>query len=338
MTATQTAHQVLLARRPSGQPAARDFRLAEVAVPPLGDGQVLVRNTYLALGAAMRTLMSDEEVPLPRYAVGQPMHGPALGEVVASADPALAAGDLVRHPFGWRDYAWGPAARFARLDRDLYPDPLAYLSPGLTGYVGLVAAGQVRAGDTVLVTSAAGAVGSLAGQLARLLGAGRVIGTVGSPAKAAYVTGELGYDHAIDYHDGSLPERLRQAAPDGIDVVFDNVGGAQLRAAIGAARPGGRIAVCGALAHQAAGEPASIPLDTLDLVGRRLTIAGFTAADHPELAAGWPPRFAAWLRDGSLRLACARLPGLDAAGPGLIGLLAGRHTGLVVVDLTGAHH
>ncbi|OHV33908.1 MULTISPECIES: NADP-dependent oxidoreductase [Pseudofrankia] len=338
MSTTRTSRQVLLAHRPQGTPVPADFRLVEVDVPPLTEGQVLVRNTYLALSAAMRTLMSDEDVPLPMYRVGEVLHGPALGEVVASTDPGFAPGDLVRHRSGWREHAWGPASGFLRLDPDLYPDPVAHLSSGLTAYAGLIAAGRLAAGETVLVTSAAGSVGSVAGQLARLLGAGRVIGTVGSAAKADYATGVLGYDQALDYRRGPIGDALGAAAPDGVDVVFDNVGGAQLRAAVHAARPRARIVICGALAHQAAHEPASLTVDTMAVAGKRLTVTGFTAADHPGLAAEWPARFAAWLRDGSMHLAHTRLDGLDSAVPGLLDLLAGRHTGLVVVDLRNAYH
>ena len=198
-------------------------------VPPLADGQVLVRNTHLALGAARRTLMSDENVPLPLYRVGEAMYGPALGVVVASTEQGLVPGDLVRHRWGWRDHAWRPAQEFLRIDPELYPDPVAHLASGLTAYVGLVAAGRLAAGETVLVTSAVGAVGSLAGQLARLLGAGRVIGTVGSAAKARYAVEVLGYDDAVAGCARPGCRRVRRAQTvDMMSLRPELAGGAQL--------------------------------------------------------------------------------------------------------------
>jgi NADPH-dependent curcumin reductase CurA len=332
-----TARQVHLVRRPDGLPTPDDFRLAEVPLPAVGSGEVLVRNSLLSLSAAMRTLMEGTSGPLPSYQLGAVMSGPALGEVIVSNAPEPAPGDLVQHRWGWRDYAWGPAAEFRRLDKDAFGDPIAHLAPGLTAYVGLVAAGAIMPGDTVLVTGAAGAVGSLAGQIARLLGASQVIGTVGSSAKARFAVESLGYDHAVDYHDGDLTEQLGAFAPRGVDVVFDNVGAEQLQAAISVAKPRARIALCGSLAHQLGGAPTEAALDTMELIGKRITITGFTAADHSDLAAGWPERFATWLSEGSLVLRHQRLFGLDSAVPGLIDLLAGRHTGMVVVDLNDAH-
>lgn len=332
-----TARQVHLVRHPSGLPAPEDFRQVEVPLPAVGPGEVLVRNSLLSLSAAMRTLMDDSSGPLPTYQLGAVMYGPALGEVIASNGPELAAGDLVQHRWGWRDYAWGPAAEFRRVDRDAFGDPVAHLVPGLTAYVGLVAVGRIVPDDTVLVTGAAGAVGTLAGQIARLLGAGQVIGTVGSPAKVRFAVESLGYDHAVDYHDGDVAEQLQALVPGGVDVVFDNVGAEQLRAAIRVAKPRARIALCGSLAHQLGGAPAEASLDTMELIGKRITITGFTAADHPDLAAAWPEQFATWLSEGGLILPYQRLFGLDFAVAGLIDLLAGRHAGMVVVDLNDAH-
>ncbi len=332
-----TNRQVHLVRHPDGLPTPEDFKLVEVPVPSLETRQALVRNTYLSLSAAMRTLMGQSDVPMPLYQLGEVMYGPALGEVVASEDAVLTPGDLVQHRQGWRDYAWGPATEFRPIDSDALPDPVAHLAPGLTAYVGLVAAGRIVPGDVVLVTGAAGAVGSLAGQIARLLGAGEVIGTVGSPAKARFVVETLGYDRAFDYHDGDLVDQFRAFAPKGVDVVFDNVGADQLRAAIAVAKSRARIAVCGSLAHQLGGATADIALNTMEIIGKRITLAGFTAADHPGLATAWPEQFATWLSEGDLVLPYQRLLGLYAAVPGLIDLLAGRYSGMVVVDLDDAY-
>ncbi|MEV4256242.1 NADP-dependent oxidoreductase, partial [Spirillospora sp. NPDC049652] len=224
--------EIRLVSRAAGLPGPENFEVVEAPVPD-GPG-VLVRNLVFHVFPGLRLLIGEgeDETPLPRLQPGDVLLGAAVGEVVAAPDDAsVRPGDLVSHWLGWREYALLPEGRYVKLDGEL-PDPAAYLAPGVTAYSALTREAPVRPGETVLVTGAAGGVGSLAGQVARLLGAGRVIGTTGSPAKAERLVAELGYDAALSREEASTAEGLLKAAPDGIDVVVDNVGGDQLRAAI----------------------------------------------------------------------------------------------------------
>jgi hypothetical protein len=320
---TQKTAEVRLTTPAAGRPGPGQFEIAEVSVPSPGPGQVLVRNRRLALRAAMGPLMSAGELPMPAYRPGEAMWGPAIGEVVAGE---LAAGTVVAHRLGWREHALLNADEAEVLAPGT--DPVAHLAQAETAYAGLVAAAGLRPGETVFVSSAAGSVGTMAGQIARLKGAGRVIGSAGSPAKAAWLVEELGFDHAFDYHEGPVAEHLRRAAPGGLDVYFDNVGGAQLAAAIEVARQGARIALCGTLAGAVPGG-----IDTLSLIGKRITLRGFTARDHPDVLRQGRDEIAGWLRDGHLTVPVTRVAGLRAAPDALLELLAGRHTGTVIVDL-----
>jgi len=239
----------------------------------------------------------------------------------------------VAHGLGWREHALGDASAFEVLDPALLPSLSAYLAPGLTAYLGLDVA-DLRPGDTVFVSSAAGAVGSLAGQMARLRGAGRVIGSAGSAAKAAMLTGRLGFDAAFDYHDGPVAGHLRALAPDGIDVYFDNVGGDQLAAATEAMRTGGRIVLCGAMASQADGAIPPLAWNQPVIIVKRLRIQGFTAAGHTERRPQYLADFGRWLRSGEITDSENVLDGLEAAPQAFCDALAGRYAGRVTVRLS----
>ncbi|NTW42222.1 MAG: NADP-dependent oxidoreductase, partial [Cellulomonadaceae bacterium] len=242
-----TTRQIHLASRPTGWPTADNFRLVEVGLPELADGQVLVRNTAMSVDPYMRGRMNDVKSYVPPFQIGAPLDGGAVGEVVASRSADRAVGDVVVHGLGWREHAVVDAAATRVVDTTLAPAD-AYLGAlgmtGLTAYAGLTEVAGTQPGDTVFISGAAGAVGSLAGQIAKQLGAERVIGSAGSAAKVAHLL-ELGFDAAFDYHDGNITEQLAAAAPDGIDVYFDNVGGEHLEAAISVLNRGGRVAMCG---------------------------------------------------------------------------------------------
>lgn len=331
---SRTGLEARLFARPEGLPAPGDFEITEVAVPSPASGQVLVRNLFMSLDPGMLMLIAGESgLPMPRYEVGEVMYGDAIGEVVASADSSLGEGDLVMHRLGWREYAVAQAGLFRRVDRDAYPSPSTYLGFGLVAYVGLLDAAELRPGDTVFVSSAAGATGSMAGQIARLKGAARVIGSAGSRDKVAHLTGRLGFDAAFDYHDGPIVDRLREAAPEGIDVYFDNVGGEQLRAAIEIMNPHGRIAVCGALSRQSEASPGGGPGDLLGVLGKRLTIRGFTVGDHLERAPEFGAQFRTWLREGAIVHDETVIDGLANAPQALLNLVNGAYTGKTVVRL-----
>ncbi|WP_433429009.1 zinc-binding dehydrogenase [Nonomuraea sp. CA-141351] len=332
------SREIHLVRHPEGKPRLSDFRLVETSLSALGDDQVLVRNRYFALAAVMRTLMSGADIgmPLGTYRPGHALFGSALGEVVDAGRAAkcnLRAGDLVLHHYGWRDYVVESAARFRRVPPDALPDPILHLNQGLTAYAGLIRVARMRPGDIVFVSGAAGAVGTMAGQIARLKEAGRVIGSAGSPAKLELLTGRLGYDAAFDHHDSPVVDRLREAAPDGIDVYFDNVGGEQLAAALELARPGARFALCGALKDQLGDTSAAVPVDPAEMIGKRLTMAGFHVADHRDLHAAWSEDFGGWLRAGRIEVPQVVVPGLEAAPGALLSLLRGEYAGMVVVSV-----
>jgi NADPH-dependent curcumin reductase CurA len=339
MSAPLTGREIHLASRPSGWPTPDNFRLVEVAVPEPQHGQVLVRNLYMSVDPYMRGRMDDRPSYVPPFAVGHALDGGAVGVVVRSADDRLAPGDLVLHGLGWRDYAVLRATSVRKLDPSVAPSPSAFLGalgmPGLTAYAGLVDVAALREGDVVFVSGAAGAVGSLAGQIARLLGAARVVGSAGSAEKVAYVE-SLGFDAAFNYKDGPVRDLLAGVAPDGIDVYFDNVGGDHLEAAIGAMRMFGRIAMCGAIAQYNADAPTPGPRNLAQAIGKRLTLRGFIVGDHEALADRFRADMAGWMREGRIRFDETVVDGLENAPEAFIGMLRGRNTGKMVVRLSQA--
>jgi 2-alkenal reductase len=237
---------------------------------------------------------------------------------------------------GWREYAAVPAAECVPLGEAL-PDPVAHLAQGLTAYGALTRGARLETGDTVFVSGGAGSVGSLAGQIARLLGAGRVIGSTGSPEKAGRMVAELGYD-AVVIRDGKpLTEQLATAAPDGIDVLFDNVGGEELRAAVDNARQAARFVLVGALSGQLSaqgtGATAPVELDTYRLILKQITMRGYSAMGDPGLRAEWLDRFGGWLRSGEIAFPYVRVTGIENAPRAFHDLMSGRHLGTVVVEL-----
>jgi NADPH-dependent curcumin reductase CurA len=325
-----------LASRPRGWPTEETFNLVDVEVGEPTDGGVLVRNTYLSVDPYMRGRMNDAKSYVPPFAVGACLDGGAIGEVIASRSPRLAVGDTVLHGYGWREYAVGDATRFRRVDPDAAPTPSAYLGvlglPGLTAYAGLLDVAAMKPGDTVFVSGAAGAVGSLAGQIAKLRGAARVIGSAGSAKKVAWL-GELGFDAAFDYHAGPVAEQLRAAAPDGIDVYFDNVGGEHLTAAISRLRPHGRVALCGAVSqyndHERPREPSNLAL----AIGKRLTLRGFIVGDHNDRMPDYVAEMGAWLRSGQVTYCETVVDGLENTPSAFLGMLRGDNRGKMVVRL-----
>jgi NADPH-dependent curcumin reductase CurA len=328
--------EIRLASRPQGWPTAGNFELAEVEVPEPGAGQVLVRNLYMSVDPYMRGRMNDTRSYVPPFQIGAALDGGAVGEVVASASPDLAAGDTVLHGLGWRDYAVGDAKTFRKVDPAAAPTLSAYLGvlgmPGLTAYVGLLDIAAMKPGETVFVSGAAGAVGSLAGQIAKARGAARVIGSAGSAAKVARLR-ELGFDAAFDYHDGPVRSRLKEAAPDGIDVYFDNVGGEHLEAAIGALRQHGRVALCGMISQYNATMPVPAPRNLALAVGKRLTLRGYIVSDHGRRMPDYLAEMVGWLREGRVRFDETVVEGLDRAPEAFLGLLRGENTGKMVVKL-----
>ncbi|QSI49088.1 NADP-dependent oxidoreductase [Thermobispora bispora] len=329
--------QVLLAARPTGWPRPDDFAVAEAELPEPADGRFLVRNVFMSVDPYMRGRMNAGKSYVPPFQVGEPLTGGAIGEVLESKAPGFAPGDLVLHDFGWREHAVLDAAAARKVPRIPGVSPSAYLGvlgmPGLTAYVGLLDIAGMKEGDVVFVSAAAGAVGSLAGQLARLKGASRVIGSVGSDEKVAHVTGELGFDAAFNYRRGPVRDLLKEAAPDGIDVYFDNVGADHLEAAIAALRPYGRVAMCGAIAVYNATEPPPGPRNLVQAIGKRLTLRGFIVSDHYDRFPAFLDEVGPLVRDGKIVHRETVAEGLDQAPEAFLAMLRGENIGKMIVRL-----
>jgi NADPH-dependent curcumin reductase CurA len=330
------SRQVQLAARPHGEPKDSDFRLAEVELPDPGPGEVLVRNTYMSVDPYMRGRMDDRESYVPPFALDAPLDGGAVGEVVASQAEGLAPGDTVVHQLGWREHALLAADHVRKVDPDGI-SPSAFLGvlgmTGLTAYAGLIDVAGLREGDVVFVSGAAGAVGSLAGQIAKLRGH-TVIGSAGSPEKVVHLVDDLGFDTAFNYKEGPVAEQLAAAAPEGIDVYFDNVGGEHLEAAIGALHRHGRVAMCGAISVYNATEPVPGPRNMALAVGKRLALRGFIVTDHGARMKDLIAEVGPAVRDGRIAFRETVVEGLEQAPAALRGLLRGENTGKMVVKLT----
>ncbi|MCH5585808.1 NADP-dependent oxidoreductase [Shimazuella sp. AN120528] len=323
--------EIYLVKRPKNGIQESDFTIETVPVRPIKTGEVLVKNKYLSLDAGMRMRMEDLKAPIPLYQLGESMYGDAIGEVVESKYDSLQAGDIVRHSFGWREFAIGNGQDFRKIDPHLFPSLSAHLSLGLTSYVGLLDIGKLKKGDTVFVSNAAGSVGSIAGQIARLKGAKRVIGSAGSKEKVDYLKHTLGFDAAFNYRDGSIAEQLRQSAPEGIDLYFDNVGGEQLEAAIEAMNPFGRVILCGSVLTPS-GSMGSVSNLVL-AIGKRIQLQGFVVTDHLHRAADFNAEFSTWLKEGSITYTEASIEGMENAPRAFVDLLKGKYLGKVVVEL-----
>jgi NADPH-dependent curcumin reductase CurA len=332
LTASREVH---LAARPVGEPKRGDFDLVEVEVPDPGPGELLVRNEWMSVDPYMRGRMNDVKSYVPPFQVGAPLEGGAVGEVVASPDDRFQVGQKVMHMLGWREYALVPAEQARPIDTGLAPSS-AYLGvlggTGFTAYVGLFEIAGLRDGDVVFVSAAAGAVGSVAGQLARIKGH-RVIGSAGSAEKVAYLKDVLGFDAAFNYRDGPVGDLLRSAAPDGIDVYFDNVGGEHLEAALESLRDFGRVAMCGAISLYNATEPPPGPRSIPQVVRKRLTLRGFIITDHMQLMGDFARDVGGWLREGKIDYRETVVEGIERAPEAFIGLLRGENLGKMLVHL-----
>jgi NADPH-dependent curcumin reductase CurA len=329
---------IVLASRPSGRPTLENFTVSSVAPAPCADGEVRVRNQFMSVDPYMRGRMNDVKSYVPPFRVGEPLQGGAIGEVVESRCDDLAVGDLVLHQLGWRDEAVLPSRHALRVEALPGLSPSAYLGvlgmPALTAYVGILDIAAFRPGDVVFVSGAAGAVGSIAGQVARLKGASRVIGSAGSASKVAWLR-EIGFDAAFSYKDGPVHESLKEAAPDGIDVYFDNVGGEHLEAALTALRTHGRVALCGAISQYNASPeaPPPGPRNLVLAVSKRLTLRGFIITDHQDRLPAMLTDVTGWLRSGELRFTETVVDGLDQAPAAFLSLLSGGNTGKMIVRL-----
>jgi len=328
------SREILLTQRPVGMPTAAEFELTEVDVPEPTDGQILVENVCMSVDPYMRGRMMDRESYVPPFAVGETLTGGAIGRVIQSKHADYAEGDYVDSMFGWREAFCADAGWVNRIG-ELQAPASAYLGvlgmPGLTAYAGLLEVGELKDGETVFVSGAAGAVGSLVGQIAKIKGC-RVVGSAGTESKIKWLQ-ELGFDYAFNYRDGNLPQQLREGAPEGIDVYFDNVGGDHLEAAIGHMKPGGRLALCGAIAQYNDTETSPGPNNMMLIIGLGLKLQGFIVTSFAHLKDQFVADVAGWIQSGELQYKETILDGVERAPEAFIGLFEGANTGKMIVNL-----
>ena len=335
--------QVNLKRIPSGVPSVDDLEVVDADVSGPGQGQLLVRNQWMSLDPAMRIRMGGSGGSIgkvPNYQVGKPLDGMAIGEVVDSTVDGFVSGDLVVHALGWRDFGLpepaNPAHRVAKIPSDESVSAQTYLGllslVGFTAHVGLFHIANLQKDDIVWVSAAGGAVGSLVAQIAKING-NTVIASAGSPDKVTYLLDEVGVDAAFDYHDGPVGELLATAAPQGIDVYFDNVGGAHLEAALESLRFGGRVALCGAVSTYNATEPVHGPANMFQMIIKNLTIKGFLAVQYAEHMESYRSLMRGWVKEGRIHYRETVVAGLEHAPQALVDLLTGNSVGKMLVDL-----
>jgi len=324
--------QIRLAARPVGFPKESDFEMVELPLPEPSEGEVLTRTLFLSIDPYMRGRMNDTKSYAAPVPIGGVMVGRTVSEVVASRDPGFVAGDIVVGSGNWQDYAVIPGKMLRKLDPTLAPvsTALGVLGmPGHTAYVGLLDIGQPRPGETVVVSAASGAVGSLAGQIAKIKDC-RVVGIAGGDAKCRYVVDELGFDACIDHRAADFGAALVRACPKGVDINFENVGGAVLQTVWPLLNDFARVVVCGLIAHYNDNTPSRSP-DLRSVLTKRLTVRGFIITDHNERLGAFLRDVSEWLREGRIKYREDIVDGLEHAPEAFIGLLQGRNFGKLIV-------
>jgi NADPH-dependent curcumin reductase CurA len=330
-----TSREVRLKSRPEGMPQPGNFEVASVDLPDPGAGEVQVKNLYMSVDPYMRGRMYDRPSYVPPFQIGEALQGGAVGEVVASNDASLKVGDIVQSMLGWRERYNAPAAAVQKIDTQGLP-PQAFLGvagmPGMTAYVGLLKIAALKEGDVVFVSAAAGAVGSVVCQIAKLKGH-TVIGSAGGDEKAAFLR-EIGVDHVIDYKKTpDLTAALKEAAPKGIDVYFENVGGEHLEAALEAAKPFARFAMCGMISQYNATEPPKGPSNIMYVVGKRIKMEGFIVSDHFGMLPEFLKDMSEWIGSGRFKWRETVDEGIDAAPGAFLKLFKGENLGKMLVKL-----
>jgi len=329
-----TSREIRLASRPTGIPTADNFASGQTDLGPLQGQQVLVRNLFMSVDPYMRGRMNEGKSYVPPFALGQPLEGGAVGEVIESRAGEFKPGDAVTSNFGWREY-------FIASPKDLHPvsreiqSLSVYLGAlgmtGMTAWVGLNLV-EVKAGDVVFISGAAGAVGSVAGQLAKLRGC-KVIGSAGSMEKIRFLREECGFDIAFDYKTAPVLEQLTLEAPDGIDVYFDNVGGETLEAALSVLKVQGRIIACGGISGYNEEKPRPGPNNLFNMITKRLTMKGFIVRDWLDRQGEFEKEVGCYLRTGKLKNKETVVEAIEQAVGAFIGLFAGKNIGKMVVKL-----
>ncbi|HKT78661.1 MAG TPA: NADP-dependent oxidoreductase [Vicinamibacterales bacterium] len=339
-----TNRQILLRRRPVGRPTADDFELVSTAVPQPAEGEVLRRTIFLSLDPYMRGRMSDEPSYAASVELGRPMVGHTVSRVVESRHPAIRAGDVVAGYDGWQDYGVGNGSSLRVLDPTIAPmtTALGVLGmPGITAYVGLLDIGQPKPGETVVVSAASGAVGSVVAQIARIKGC-RVVGIAGGAQKCAYVVNELGCDACVDHKSGSFADDLQSACPSGIDVYFENVGGDVFAAVLKLLNVGARIPLCGLIADyntpasdaQPGAEPRRARPSLRPLLTKRVLLKGFIVSDHTDRNPAALRDLSQWLREGALKYREDIVDGLEHTPAAFLKLFDGTNFGKLIVRVS----
>ena len=326
------SREIHLVSRPNGMPTAANFTIAQIEIKPLQDGQILIRNLYLSVDPYMRGHMNESKSYAPSFELGKVLGGGAVGEVIESRAPEFKPGDVVTSNFGWREYFIAAPKELHSVNREIQPLSVYLGALGMTGmtaWVGLNLV-DVKAGDTIFISGAAGAVGSVAGQLAKLRGC-HVIGSAGSPEKVKFLLEVCGFDRAFNYKTGPVLEQLNQAAPDGIDVYFDNVGGETLEAALSALRVHGRIIACGSISGYNKPQPG--PNNLFNTIGKRLMMKGMIVGDWLDRQSEFEREVGGYLRSGTLKNQETVVVGIDQAAGAFIGLFEGKNVGKMVVKL-----
>lgn len=330
------SREVRLKERPVGVPTPDDFEIATVSLPDPGDGEMLIQNLYMSVDPYMRGRMVDRKSYIPPFAIGAPLEGGAIGKVVASNGGRFNVGDHILGMNGWREYYISDGSHLNQVDPSLAP-PQAFLGtmgmPGQTAYFGLLDLGAPQPGETVFVSAAAGAVGSTVCQIAKLKGC-TVIGSAGSDAKVKWLTDEIGVDAAINYKTApSLFEAVKEAAPNGIDVYFENVGGEHLEVALAHMNNFGRIPVCGMISQYNDTDPVAGPPNMALIIGKRLKVQGFIVTDYLKRLPEFYGDMSEWAGQGKIKWQETIFDGIDAAPDAFIGLFSGGNLGKMLVKL-----
>ncbi len=330
-----TNHQFRLIARPQGEPKRNDFEYTEEEIPDVGEGQLLVKIEYISLDPAMRGWMNEGKSYIPPVGIGEVMRAGTVGEVLESRNPKFAAGDHVLGMFGVQEYALSDGKGVTKVDPALAPLPV-YLGtlgmPGMTAYFGLLEVGEAKEGDTVVVSGAAGAVGQVVGQVAKIKGC-RVVGIAGGAEKCRYVVDELGFHACIDYKNDDLKDGLKQHCPKGVDVYFDNVGGDILDTVLTRLAPGARIAICGAISQYNNMETVKGPSNYMSLLVNRARMQGFVVFDYADRYMEAAMQMGQWMAQGKLKTREDIVEGLETFPETLLKLFHGENMGKLVIKV-----